>query len=49
MKHLTISLWSLKPRFDELRKINEENLKFRPFLDVKLKNYVKKEKILNQL
>ena len=42
MKHLTISLWSLKPRFDELRKINEENLKFRPFLDAKIKELCEK-------
>ena len=42
MKHLTISLWSLKPRFDELRKINEENLKFRPFLDPKIKELCEK-------
>ena len=45
MKHLTVSLWSFKPRFDELRKINEENLKFRTLLDVKIKElYEKKEK-----
>ena len=49
MKHLTISLWSLKPRFDELRKINEENLKFRPFLDAKIKELCEKREKSNQL
>ncbi len=43
MKHLTVSLWSFKPRFDELRKINEENLKFRTLLDVKIKELCEKK------
>ena len=42
MKHLTVPLWSFKPRFDELRKINEENLKFLPLLDAKIKELCEK-------
>ena len=42
MKHLTVPLWSFKPGFDELRKINEQNLKFLPLLDAKIKELCEK-------